>query len=65
LTRLPSEAADLTQLIARGFGPALADCPLARVISVNGVREKKGEATANQERNYNRHDTNPYLLAAR
>ena len=50
-TRRPSEAVDLTQLIARGFGPALADCPLARVIGVNGVREKNGQATANQERN--------------
>jgi hypothetical protein len=41
----------------------LADCPLARVIGVNGMREKNGYATANQERNNNRHDTNPYLLA--
>ena len=36
--------------------------PLPGVISVNGVREKNGNATANQERNDNRHDTNPYLL---
>jgi hypothetical protein len=33
------------------------------VISVNSVREKNSDATANQKRNNNRHDTNPYLLA--
>jgi hypothetical protein len=41
----------------------LADGPLTRVISIKGVREKNGNATADQERNDNRHDTNPYLLA--
>jgi hypothetical protein len=35
------------------------------MISVNGVREKNRHAAANQERNDNRHDTNPCLLAAR
>jgi hypothetical protein len=41
---------------------AFPDHALTRMISVNGVREKNGHTAANQERNDNRHDTNPYLL---
>jgi hypothetical protein len=42
----------------------LADRPSARLIGVDGVRKKNDRTAANQERNDNRHDTNPCLLAA-
>jgi hypothetical protein len=41
----------------------MADWPLARLIGVDSVRKKNGGAAANKERNDNRHDTNPCLLA--
>jgi hypothetical protein len=61
-------SADWVLIVHDLFGKPLHTFPdhaLTRMISVNGVREKNGHAAANQERNDNRHDTNPCLLAAR
>jgi hypothetical protein len=55
----------MAQRSGRSLGPVLVCGLLTRVICVDGVREKNGYATENQERNYNRHDTNPYSLAGR